>query len=222
MFWSTGKKITSEVGLSSIVLQDGWRYRFSKKSISVGFFFRYFGIFNGGQVLIEFTIYSRFSSIQWVPAVSCSFYWAEALEHAHSSGLEHTPPSGHGLQQLEKPLYIEGFKIQPPKHNQSDDNPITLSKWTYLEEVLACAIQFQENTISQPFDHLAFQDCNAYFIHLQPATLGVHVIPSTLGQPLRHKNPANSSRKGKLQRENSGQFQVSNYISLRTYLYAWI
>ena len=39
MFWSTGKKITSEVGLSSIVLQDGWRYRFSKKSISVGFFF---------------------------------------------------------------------------------------------------------------------------------------------------------------------------------------
>ena len=79
---------------------------------------------------------------------------------------------------------------------------ITLSLYpmdlSYRSVVL---ISFEKILSLSPLIILCFRvSADNYFIHLQPETLGVNVIPSTFGKPLRHKNLP-TQRKGKLQRE---------------------
>ncbi len=153
--------IASEVGIcgfhswgelgdqkTSIGLQDcHWTPKRSKEYIFVDIVSSFFG----GQVLIRtvyrclWCVFLQFNGCPGHLFFIEQRYWSMHIVPCWNILLQ---VSGHRPQQEPKrPSCSEDFKISP-QNSQSDDYPITLSKWTYLTEVLSWSMQFKKYYLS--------------------------------------------------------------------------
>ena len=201
--WNGGSHICFAGSLSFGSIKATKGYQWFLRHQTTKYLYRHFLSFFSGQIYsgtgIPVHIYIFSHGVPQSPVL-----WAEALEHAHSSVLEYTPPSGHRLRQPKKPWYVEDFKIQPPN---TVNRITTLSPYPngpILQKccLAPCSLKKEKTLSLSPTIVLHFK-----------TTLGVNVIPSTFGQPLRHKNLP-TQWKGKLQREATFFLRISsqNYI----------
>ena len=165
------------------------RYRFFKKHSSRHIFV----IFKGGQVLIQFSVDRVFLQVNGPGHLFFieQRYWSMHIVPCWNILLQVRPQ-----QEPKRPSCSEDFKISP-QNSQSDDIPYHSIQMDLSDRSVVLRYAVENYYLSALWTSCVSRlqrilhsssSCNS--------TVGVNVIPSTLGRPLRQK-PANSTETGR-------------------------